>query len=86
MALDLRRTWDDGWTVELTARGGDAPVQLDVPLDRWSDIDVRVDGPAPGAVVVTPLGERVVRYDPTIILDGATAVFRVAPALAQDVQ
>jgi hypothetical protein len=73
--VDLVATWDDGWRIVVTNRGPEVVVQLDWPLQTWTDGSVTT---TPGSdVVVAPLGERVVRFDLETLAPGATSEFLV---------
>jgi hypothetical protein len=46
-------------------------------------MNVAIDGPVAGEVVRRPLGEAVVRYGKTSLIDGETQVYTVGQALEQ---
>lgn len=72
--VDVERRWVDGWEVEVRT-SGPVPVALEVPLERWEDVDVALEGPSDGEVAVRPLGERAVVFG-AVEVDGV-AVWRV---------
>jgi hypothetical protein len=81
--VDVVLRWEDAWICEVTANGGDVPLRLELPLTTWTDMNVAIDGPVAGEVVRRPLGEAVVRYGKTTLIDGETQVYTVGQPVEQ---
>ena len=83
---DVDLWWEDAWAVEVRVEGADVPLQLDVPLTAWRDMDVVLEGPAEGELVQRPSGERVARFETTVVRAGQSAQFRVRSRTEEDLE